>query len=92
MRSRLPSALAQPTSLTRRSGPIQGVLFAYGTLRSASNHAINKILERYGEVVASGRISGILYDIGRYPGTVKTTRTRAFVRGDVYLLRDADVR
>ncbi|MEO8347873.1 MAG: gamma-glutamylcyclotransferase family protein [Acidobacteriota bacterium] len=51
---------------------------------------MNTVLERYGEPVGRGKIPGILYDVGRYPGAVKTTATRAFVRGEVYLLRDAD--
>lgn len=51
---------------------------------------MNTVLERYGEPVGRGKIAGFLYDVGRYPGAVKTTGARAFVRGDVYLLRDAD--
>ncbi len=65
-------------------------LFVYGTLRSDSNHEMNKVLEPYADRVGPGKIPGILYDIGPYPGAVKTTGTRAFVRGDVYRLRDPD--
>jgi gamma-glutamylcyclotransferase (GGCT)/AIG2-like uncharacterized protein YtfP len=51
---------------------------------------MNKVLERYGDRIGRGKIPGILYDVGRYPGAVKSSETRAVVRGDVYLLRDAD--
>lgn len=73
-----------------RPKPDSAYLFVYGTLRPGVGHEMNTVLERYGEPVGRGKIPGILYDVGRYPGAVKTTATRAFVRGDVYLLRDAD--
>lgn len=65
-------------------------IFVYGTLRSAPRHQMNKVLERHADRVGRGKVPGILYDIGPYPGAVKTTGTRAFVRGDVYRLRDPD--
>ena len=65
-------------------------IFVYGTLRSAPRHEMNKVLERYGHRVGRGKIPGILYDVGRYPGAVKRSGTRAFVWGDVYSLRDPD--
>jgi len=73
-----------------RPKPDPDYLFVYGTLRPGVRHEMNTVLERYGEPVGRGKISGILYDVGLYPGAVKTTATRAFVHGDVYLLRDAD--
>lgn len=73
-----------------RSKPEPEYLFVYGTLRPGVGHAMNTVLERYGEPVGRGKIAGFLYDVGRYPGAVKTAGARAFVRGDVYRLRDAD--
>jgi gamma-glutamylcyclotransferase (GGCT)/AIG2-like uncharacterized protein YtfP len=68
----------------------ESYIFVYGTLRSAPNHEMNKVLERYADRVGRGRVPGILYDVGRYPGVVRTPGTRAFVWGDVYRLRSPD--
>jgi len=68
----------------------ENYIFVYGTLRLAPNHEMNKVLERYADRVGRGRVPGILYDVGRYPGVVRTPGTRAFVWGDVYRLRSPD--
>jgi hypothetical protein len=51
---------------------------------------MNKVLERHADRVGRGKIPGTLYDVGRYPGAVKRSGTRAFVWGDLYRLRDPD--
>jgi gamma-glutamylcyclotransferase (GGCT)/AIG2-like uncharacterized protein YtfP len=65
-------------------------LFVYGTLRSNSKHAMNKVLEREGDRIGRGRVPGILYNVGSYPGAVKKAGARAYVVGDVYRLGDSD--
>jgi gamma-glutamylcyclotransferase (GGCT)/AIG2-like uncharacterized protein YtfP len=65
-------------------------IFVYGTLRSAPRHQMNKVLEREGDRVGRGRVPGILYNVGPYPGAVRKAGTRAFILGDVYRLRDSD--
>jgi len=62
-------------------------LFVYGTLRSDSGHPMNRTLEALGGRVGRGRVPGILYDLGSFPGAVETAETGAFVHGEVYLLR-----
>jgi gamma-glutamylcyclotransferase (GGCT)/AIG2-like uncharacterized protein YtfP len=63
-------------------------LFVYGTLRAAAGHRMNKVLEREGEWIGRGRVPGVLYDIGAYPGAVRKSGIRAYVHGDVYRLRN----
>lgn len=75
--------------MPKSSDPISH-LFVYGTLRAASNHAMSKILERLASRIGPGKVPGVLYDIGRYPGAVRSPGTRAFVRGEVYALREPD--
>jgi gamma-glutamylcyclotransferase (GGCT)/AIG2-like uncharacterized protein YtfP len=65
-------------------------IFVYGTLRAATNHDISKVLARHADLVGRGRIAGVLYDVGPYPGAVKKAGTRAFVWGDVYRPRDPE--
>lgn len=78
------------TSSRPRSKPGLDYLFVYGTLRPGVGHEMNTVLERHGEAIGRGKVPGILFDVGAYPGAVKSTGARAFVRGDVYLLRDPD--
>jgi gamma-glutamylcyclotransferase (GGCT)/AIG2-like uncharacterized protein YtfP len=68
----------------------ENYIFVYGTLRSSPGHEMNRVLKRYGNRVGRGRLHGTLYDVGRYPGAVRRSGTRAFVWGDVYDLRDPD--
>jgi gamma-glutamylcyclotransferase (GGCT)/AIG2-like uncharacterized protein YtfP len=63
-------------------------VFVYGTLRADSGHPMNRTLEALGGRVGRGRVPGILYDLGSYPGAVETAETGAFLHGEVYLLRD----
>ena len=63
-------------------------LFVYGTLRSESGQPMNEVLQGFGGRAGGGRVRGALYDLGRYPGAVASRETGAFVRGEVYLLRD----
>jgi gamma-glutamylcyclotransferase (GGCT)/AIG2-like uncharacterized protein YtfP len=51
---------------------------------------MSKVLEQYADRVGRGRLPGILYDVGLYPGAVRKSGTRAFVWGDVYNLRDPE--
>lgn len=73
-----------------RSKPDPDYLFVYGTLRPSAGHEMNAVLEQHGDLVGRGKIPGILYDVGRYPGAVKSSGTRAFVRGDLYVLRNPE--
>ena len=75
---------------TNRRSAAPSYIFVYGTLRSAPSHQMSKVLERYADRVGRGRLPGILYDVGRYPGAVRKSGTRAFVWGDVYNLRDPE--
>ena len=79
--------MSRPTSKPPES---PSYIFVYGSLRVAPNHHMSKVLERHADFVSRGRIPGVLYDVGPYPGAVKKSGTRAFVRGDVYRLRDAE--
>jgi gamma-glutamylcyclotransferase (GGCT)/AIG2-like uncharacterized protein YtfP len=51
---------------------------------------MSRILERHADRVGRGKLPGILYDVGDYPGAVRRSGTRAFISGDVYRLRDAE--
>jgi gamma-glutamylcyclotransferase (GGCT)/AIG2-like uncharacterized protein YtfP len=43
-------------------------LFVYGTLRKGSNNKFARLLAEQSQFVATARVSGRLYDLGRYPG------------------------
>jgi gamma-glutamylcyclotransferase (GGCT)/AIG2-like uncharacterized protein YtfP len=51
---------------------------------------MSRILERNADLVGRGRLPGMLYDVGDYPGAVRKSGTRAFISGDVYRLRDSE--
>jgi gamma-glutamylcyclotransferase (GGCT)/AIG2-like uncharacterized protein YtfP len=63
-------------------------LFVYGTLRSG--HSDTHRLLGNARFVASGSISGTLYDLGSYPGVHRTKRRHARVAGEVYELIGSD--
>lgn len=59
-------------------------LFVYGTLRRGST-ALGEWQQRSGaQFVGRGSISAELYDLGKYPGALRSSSSKT--RGEVYLL------
>jgi gamma-glutamylcyclotransferase (GGCT)/AIG2-like uncharacterized protein YtfP len=63
------------------------ILFVYGTLRLGSNHPMAHRLRAGAKLLGSGRTSGVLYDLGVYPGATFGTGERGHVGGEVYAVR-----
>ena len=85
-----PEKPPMPRGRARPAAGSDSYIFVYGTLRAAPDHDMSRVLERHADFVGRGRIPGILYDVGPYPGAVRKSGTRASVRGDVYRLRDSE--
>lgn len=66
------------------------LLFVYGTLRRAHPHAMADFLRSQATWVASGRLSGYLYDVGTYPAAVLGAEDGAYVYGDLFLMKNPD--
>lgn len=63
-------------------------LFTYGTLRPGRAPAeINAVVAKL-RVVGTGRIRGVLYDFGDYPGAVLLATTTAEIEGTIFELPD----
>ena len=63
-------------------------LFVYGTLRPAAGTAWSKELLRASRHHQPARMTGVLYDLGRYPGMVRGGS--GWVHGEVVRLRDPE--
>jgi len=64
------------------------LLFVYGTLRRGGEG--HRLLERLGVVyVGKGSVAGELYDVGSYPGALKSQDPSSRVVGEVYRLSNA---
>lgn len=64
-------------------------LFVYGTLRKGYDLKLkNKVSEDL-QYVGQGKIGATMFDIGRYPGAVRSSSGDEVV-GDVFLIRDPD--
>ena len=61
------------------------LLFVYGTLLQPGNSFANYLKEN-GSFVSPGKIRGLLYDIGEYPGAVITADTDSFIYGSIFRL------
>src|SRR5690242_2859346 len=64
-------------------------LFVYGSLRSGFHHPAFEYISRHFLFVNNGKIKGVVYDIGAYPGAVKTTN-ESFIIGEVYAIKTED--
>jgi gamma-glutamylcyclotransferase (GGCT)/AIG2-like uncharacterized protein YtfP len=62
-------------------------LFVYGTLKRASPGGPHRLL-RTARLLGRGSVRGVLYDLGRYPGLVRTTANGHRVFGELYALPD----
>lgn len=63
-------------------------LFVYGTLRRDTRHDMYRVLARDADFVGDATINGRLYDLGEYPGAVRTADETSRIKGEVYRLRD----
>jgi gamma-glutamylcyclotransferase (GGCT)/AIG2-like uncharacterized protein YtfP len=63
-------------------------LFVYGTLRSQMNDPLHRLLETHAVLVGTGTFQGKLYDLGRYPGVVRSHRNTDRVIGEIYRFTD----
>ncbi len=68
---------------------INNYLFAYGTLLLAGNEFAN-YLNQNCSFYGPGKVEGILYDIGHYPGIILLPGREQFVNGNIYLLNDPE--
>lgn len=64
-------------------------LFVYGSLRSGFHHPAFEYIARHFSFVDKGKIRGVVYDIGSFPGAVKTNG-ESFIVGEVYVIKNED--
>src|SRR5882757_2409649 len=64
-------------------------LFVYGTLRKNHDLKLKDRVSHQLQYVGQAKIGAALYDLGRYPGAVKSNKGQEVV-GDVFLLADAE--
>lgn len=62
-------------------------LFVYGTLKRRAPRRQHRLL-REARYLASASIGGVLYDLGEYPGLMRTSRNQQRVGGELYELPD----
>src|SRR5947209_8918071 len=63
-------------------------LFAYGTLRKEYGSTFYKMHAEEMEWIQRGKVPGVLYDIGEYPGAVPPlAEQHSIIIGDVFRLK-----
>jgi gamma-glutamylcyclotransferase (GGCT)/AIG2-like uncharacterized protein YtfP len=63
-------------------------LFVYGTLHSEMHDPLHRLLEKQAFLVGTGVFQGRLYDLGRYPGAVRSRGKNDRVFGEIYRLSE----
>jgi len=64
-------------------------LFVYGTLRKDYDLKLKNKVSADLQYVGQGKVGASMYDIGRYPGAVRSSAGDEVI-GDVYLVTDPD--
>lgn len=64
-------------------------LFVYGTLRKDYDLKLKDRVIGQLEYVGQGKVGASMYDLGRYPGAVRSSKGSEVV-GDVFLVNEAD--
>ena len=59
------------------------LLFVYGTLLQTENHYA-RYINQHCSYISSGKVKGLLYDLGEYPGMIAVNKNNAWVYGSVY--------
>src|SRR5580704_5016787 len=65
-------------------------LFVYGTLRSGSGNEWSRRLAANAEFLGKGRVAGVLFEIGSYPGMTPAQSEGDTVVGEVFQLADPE--
>lgn len=63
-------------------------LFVYGTLLNDSGHPMATCLKNQAVFIATGHLTGKLYEVDGYPGVIRTEGTNERVFGQIYKLDD----
>jgi gamma-glutamylcyclotransferase (GGCT)/AIG2-like uncharacterized protein YtfP len=64
-------------------------LFVYGTLRIGYDLKLKEKVNHLIRYIGQGKVKAELYDLGRYPGAVRSRKGREVI-GDVFELNDAE--
>ncbi|MFA6247900.1 MAG: gamma-glutamylcyclotransferase family protein [Mucilaginibacter sp.] len=64
-------------------------LFIYGTLLQPGNPFAN-YLSRNCTYLSPGKLKGLLYDIGEYPGAIVTDNTDGYIYGSIFKLHHTE--
>ncbi len=64
-------------------------LFVYGTLRKNYDLKLKDRVRHHLQYVGQAKVGAALYDLGRYPGAIKSSGGEEVI-GDVFLLTDPD--
>jgi gamma-glutamylcyclotransferase (GGCT)/AIG2-like uncharacterized protein YtfP len=72
--------------MTNRLMQHKAYVFVYGTLRQR-DHPMRRVLDRHGIYAGRGTFQGRLYDLGRYPGAVRSSGKRDRIVGEIYKLQ-----
>ncbi|OOQ61825.1 gamma-glutamylcyclotransferase family protein [Mucilaginibacter pedocola] len=75
------------TSVVKKTPP--HLLFVYGTLLQPGNEFAD-YLNQHCKFITRGKLKGILYDIGEYPGLILNDTT-GYVFGNIYQIDKEDV-
>lgn len=59
-------------------------LFVYGTLRRHHGHPMSRWLSQRADWIGAGYFQGKLFNLGEYPGIVKSNKASDRVLGDIY--------
>ena len=62
-------------------------LFVYGTLRKNYDLKLKNRVKHHLQYVGQAKVGAVLYDLGRYPGAIKSNGGEEVI-GDVFLLTD----
>jgi gamma-glutamylcyclotransferase (GGCT)/AIG2-like uncharacterized protein YtfP len=64
-------------------------LFVYGSLRRDAEHDVFSKVKTHLQYIGQGYFSGLLFDLGKYPGAVESTEDDSSkVKGEVYAIED----
>ncbi|CAN5787808.1 hypothetical protein BH11BAC7_BH11BAC7_01590 [soil metagenome] len=62
-------------------------IFVYGSLRRDAKHDVLSEVKTHLQYVGAGSFSGILFDLGEYPGAIESNDDSK-VKGEVYVVED----
>lgn len=73
---------------TRQPPKMNPFIFVYGTLKRGHENPVAQHFHSHAAWIGEGKFSGVIKDLGEYPGAIFDPSAMSFVHGEIFKMND----